>query len=117
MEIQRSQHGEIAVLTVEGRVDATTCEALQDVVLKTIDEGQRKLLLDLGGVNYVSSAGLRVFLLAAKRLAADSGAVAFCALTKDVRKLFNIMGLTARVALFETREDALANFPSPASVN
>lgn len=118
MDVTATKRGEILVFSVSGRVDANTSDALHESVLKAIDDGERSIVLDLNGVNYVSSAGLRVFLLTAKRLAALGGALVFSSLTKDVRKLFGIMGLTLRVDIFPTLEEAVSGFPrqqSPAT--
>ena len=60
--------GATLVIAPAGRVDSVSSGELERHVVARLDAGERQLVIDLAGVAYISSAGLRVLLLAAKRL-------------------------------------------------
>ena len=67
MNIDIKRNTEETVLVVEGRLDTTTAPALEKIISEDI-EGTKELILDMAGLEYISSAGLRVLLGAQKRL-------------------------------------------------
>jgi anti-anti-sigma factor len=56
------------VLGIIGRLDAVTSESLEQEVRRQLDAGQTRIAFDLSGLDYISSAGLRVFMMAARAL-------------------------------------------------
>ena len=67
MIITTDKQGDLAIVSINGRVDGATAPDLESDLSSMIREGDVRVLLDCGEMNYISSAGLRVFLLAAKR--------------------------------------------------
>jgi stage II sporulation protein AA (anti-sigma F factor antagonist) len=108
MEIAESRHGLVFVVAPAGRIDSTTSEALQQALTKTITGGAERLVLDLAGASYISSAGLRVLLIVAKRLKTKSGTLVLCAMTDAVRQVFDLAGLLPLFLVEPTRDDAIA---------
>lgn len=93
MEIaERHTHG-VRVLAISGRVDGVTCNALE-AALNEPSAGTGATLLDLDGVDYISSAGLRVFLKAAKQAKSRSVPLALSGLRSKVREIFDVSGFT-----------------------
>ncbi|MHB1080290.1 MAG: anti-sigma factor antagonist [Prosthecobacter sp.] len=82
-----------ATLSLTGRLDGLSSPELEQQVCALIASGVRTLTFDLSGLDYVSSAGLRVFIIAAKKLKASGGAAHFTSLTPAVRDVFHISGL------------------------
>ncbi len=78
---------------VKGRLDMASAPDLDRQLDELIRDGHRDLILDLGQLEYVSSAGLRSFLSAAKKLEPDGGRLVFVALQEFVLKIFEITGL------------------------
>lgn len=99
MNITRSVNGEAAVFRLRGRLDSTTSPLLQSTVLPAIQDGPARLALDFSGVEYVSSAGLRVLLMAAKQARAAGGGAALFGLSEPVREVFEISGLTGVIPI------------------
>jgi stage II sporulation protein AA (anti-sigma F factor antagonist) len=77
-------------------------------VVARIDSGERRLVIDLGGVAYISSAGLRVLLLVAKRLKPPAGALVLCGLGPSVRTVLELAGFLPLFAVEADRARALA---------
>jgi anti-anti-sigma factor len=66
--------------------------------------------VDFSGVEYISSAGLRVLLVAAKRM--GGGGLVLCALTEPVRQVFDLAGFLPLFAVEASRDGALARLAS-----
>jgi stage II sporulation protein AA (anti-sigma F factor antagonist) len=107
MEIAEERVGEALSVALIGRLDALTSKAVEQQILKRIDEGQRRLVIDLERLDYISSVGLRVLLLTAKRLKSGNGTVVVCSLQPSIRQVFDIAGFTALFQIVGTRAEAL----------
>ncbi len=107
MDVTIRKTGEIDVLAVTGKLDSTTSPEFESRIIPLIDAGGRKLLVDCAGLDYISSAGLRVLLLAAKKLKAADGAIALAGLKEPVREVFEIAGFTSLFPIYPSAEDAL----------
>ena len=99
--------GPALVFELHGSLDGAGAEKLAPQVSKALDEGHHLLIFDLAKLTFVSSAGLSVFLTAYRRLQ-GTGHVRFAGLQEVVRQVFNITGLSVRVEIYPTVEDALA---------
>ena len=113
MDIHEEKQEGVLVLVPEGRVDSTTSDDLEKRLVGHMDRGERRLVIDMGGIEYISSAGLRVLLLLAKRLRAAGGDLVLCALGPAVRQVFELAGFLPIFRLEATREQALARMASP----
>ncbi|MBN9525923.1 MAG: STAS domain-containing protein [Alphaproteobacteria bacterium] len=107
MDISDTQVNGIQVLDVAGRIDSGTAKSLEDKVVGFLDGGTKALVIDLSKVEFVSSAGLRVFLLAAKRLKAVGGKYGLAGLQPSVREVFEVSGFSKIFSLFADRAEAL----------
>jgi len=108
MEIREAKINGTAVVALEGRVDASNAGNVEQKLLGLIDGGERRLVLDLSALEYVSSAGLRVFLLAAKRISAAGGKLALAAVRDAVKEVLDMAGFSAIFQIVPTQKDALA---------
>ncbi|MGF3027608.1 STAS domain-containing protein [Methylobacterium aquaticum] len=95
------------IVLIAGRLDGTTVAAAETVVMTALGDG-RGAVLDLGGLTYVASVGLRLMLLAAKRAKQTGQSLALCGLQPQVREVFEIGGFDTLLTLRDTRRDALA---------
>jgi anti-anti-sigma factor len=98
-----------AVLEVRpsGRIDSNTGPAFEREILQQIDGGQRRLLLDFGDLLYISSAGLRIVLLAAKRMKGAGGRLVLCSLNPQIAEVFEISGFSRILDILPSRDAAL----------
>jgi len=107
MEISETRSGTTLVIMPAGRLSAESAPAFQERVLTLIDAGEPSVLLDLAQLDYISSAGLRSLLIAAKRVQALDGRFALCALTENVGHVFRMSGFDAIFDVFPDRDTAL----------
>ncbi len=107
MEIKQDKHGDVAVLNLIGRLDANTSGELESVLIPLIDEGEKKIILDFSALEYISSAGLRLLLLAAKKLRNNKGEIILCSMKDFIKEIFEISGFTPIFKIDDTKEDAL----------
>lgn len=108
MDFTQSKEGAFLVLAVAGRMDTITAPQFEAQCLACLEAGDKRLVVDLGGLEYISSAGLRSILSAAKKLKAAGGDIAFCALSGIVAEVFAVSGFNKLMPVFPTRQEALA---------
>jgi len=107
MDISEDKTDTVMTVGLKGRLDALSAKAVEERLLKLITAGETKMVIDLGEVGYISSIGLRVLLIAAKRLKAAKGQIAICAMQPPIKKVFDIAGFTALFKIFPTRAEAV----------
>ena len=108
MEIGEEKADGVLVLAPRGRVDSASSGELERALLRGVEAGDTRLAVDLGEVEYISSAGLRVFLMLVKKLQAGGGRLVLFALPESVRLVFELAGFLALFDIEETRAAALA---------
>ena len=116
MEIGEERAGGALVVAPTGRVDSVSSGELERHLVSRLDAGERRLVIDLTGVEYISSAGLRVLLLAAKRLKPPAGALVLCGIGPSVRTVLELAGFMSLFVVEPARAQALARIeaaPAP----
>jgi anti-anti-sigma factor len=110
MEIVETRSAHLVTLAIHGRLDAAFSGGFEQRILACIDAGDRRVIVDLAELDYINSVGLRVLMLAAKRLQPVGGRIVLCALQPSIRHVFDIAGLSSTFAIATTREEATALF-------
>ncbi len=107
----------VTVLGVEGDIDAATHKTLQDKASEVIDGGSTHILLDLGGVEYMGSAGFRAIHAIANMLNDDpspglakSGYLKLLNPTDAVARVIKTLGFDVYLDIYQDREDAISSF-------
>lgn len=108
MDIDIQIEGNAIVATVRGRVDTISAPAFEKGIAEAMTGVEKLLVFDLSGLEYISSAGLRVILSAAKALKGKGGEVRLAATSGSVKKVFQISGFFSMFKNFGTRGEALA---------
>lgn len=111
IQIAQEQQDATRILVLTGRLDTETAADLELVLQDQFGAGDRDFLIDLGGIGYVSSAGLRVLLALAKKLDGGKGSLRLCQLNPAVREVFEIAGFSKLFAIFPDRDAALGQRP------
>jgi anti-anti-sigma factor len=107
MDITESTSGSVKVAALKGRLDTATAPTAESKLLSLL-EGGGKLVADMAEVHYVSSAGLRVLLKAAKQAKAAGGGFAVAAPQAPVREVLEISGFDKILAIHPTRDAAVS---------
>jgi len=108
MNLTVTRRDAVVVVGVDGRLDSTTSAKLEAELLGQIANAERQLVLDCSRLAYITSAGLRAVLVAAKKLKNAEGALVLCALSDAVMKVFDLAGFTRILRITPTLDDALA---------
>ena len=101
MKIIVTDSGAFSKVTISGRLDANSSAEAESQLIEGIAKGKGVVLLDLSALEYVSSAGLRVMLVAAKRVQQRGGKMALFGMSGNVREVFDISGFTAVFKIFD----------------
>jgi anti-sigma B factor antagonist len=107
MEFTEHKSDDILVLKIKGKIDSRTANVFQDKIAALIEGGEKQLVIDCSGLEYISSAGLRVLLWTTKKLDRNDGRVVLASLTDYVREVFDIAGFLAIFPVFSSCEEAL----------
>lgn len=93
MEIRKQRVGDVVELEIQGRLDGYWADHLSQSLDDVVREGTRNLRLNLSGVSYLSSAGIRVLVRAHKQLSAIQGSFSVSAPSEAVRSILQLTGL------------------------
>ncbi|MFL7868180.1 MAG: STAS domain-containing protein [Anaerolineales bacterium] len=110
MEIQDKQVNGVTVLSLTGSIDAMSAPKITEHIHGLVAKGNIKLVADFSGVDYTSSAGLRVLLGAIKETRAQSGDMRLAQVQPDVFKVLNLSGFTNILKLFDDLDAAVASY-------
>lgn len=107
LEIDDSTEAGLRVLCLRGRLDTNTSADFDRHCSESVGLGER-ICISLEQIEYVSSAGLRVFLMLAKKLQRGGGALVLCSMPPSVREVFEIAGFSRILNIVEDRGAAAA---------
>lgn len=110
MQISIKTADKVKVLKFKGKLDTQTSPEAQEQMTELIEKGAKKILVNFGKLDYISSAGLRILLVAAKQLKSAGGELRLCSLNEVVKEVFDISGFTTIFKVFDSETDALEGF-------
>jgi len=94
------------LIVPSGRIDGASAPVLEGDISRAIDQGNRRIVMNLSSVDYMSSAGLRVLLAAMKRLKKENGNLVLCAMKPFVQEVFDLTGFSRIFTICESEEEA-----------
>jgi anti-sigma B factor antagonist len=110
MKIVHKKQDDILIVSVNGSLDAHTsgfAEKEMDILFK---KSKYRFLLDLSGVEYLSSTGLRVLLALTKQVKQMGGKIVLCRLAPFIKEIFEVTGFTTFIPIHESVEEGLKEF-------
>lgn len=122
MEISEREAADIVTLSLAGKLDTTSAKAFEEKFLNRIESGNRRFIIDLAQLEYIGSAGLRVFAVASKRLNGVNGKIVLCGFQKTVpyntlnrrtdpvREVFDIAGFSSLFSTYGSHDEAIKAF-------
>ena len=109
MEFKERRTGDFWVIELIGQLDTPKHMELQRKLLGIIDKGERKVVVDCSGLTYISSSGLRILLVALKKISAAGGELRLAGLRDNIREILVIAGFTSIFSIFSTVDEAVMN--------
>lgn len=110
MEIQDREIKGITIISLKGSIDAMTAPKITEFIQGQITKGNFKLVTDFKGVDYTSSAGLRVLLGAIKETRSLGGDLRLASVQPDVLKVLSLSGFTNILKMFDNVDLAVASY-------
>ncbi len=95
------------VVSLQGRLDSATAGQLEKQLQSLFEAPVRHVLFDMSALDYISSAGLRIGLMTAKRAKQAQVRLVLCSMLPHVKEVFEISGFLKIIECTDTREDAL----------
>ena len=106
VEIKEITKGEILQLTVDGEVDASSSIHLDNAIRKAMEEGRQKIVVDCRGLNYISSAGLGVFMSYLEDFKDKGVKFVVYGLQDKVKHVFELIGLENLLNIVSSEQEA-----------
>lgn len=107
VDIQWERQAGVVVAAVSGRVDGSTAQEFHQLLEAGLESGDTALLLDLEQLTFISSPGLRVSLIIARKFSAPGKRFGVCTLPPHIRGVITVSGIDQVVAVYESRAAAL----------
>ena len=105
MNIKKEKIENFTVLKIKGRIDTVHSSVLESEVSEQLDNGEKNLIFNCSEVDYISSSGLRVFLVAQKKAISINGKLYLCNLQPAIQEIFRISGFSNLFKIFDTQEE------------
>jgi anti-sigma B factor antagonist len=108
--VEHDQLKRCDVFRVSGRIDSEAAPSLEKEVRQVMDAGRHRLVLNLAGVDYMSSAALRVLINTSKECRRSRGDVRLAMLNERVAQVLDLAGLTELFQVFDSESKAVGSF-------
>lgn len=109
-EVVRSDNKDISVLNIKGYLDAHTAPEFEKSLRNLISEKRYNIVVDLNGLQYISSAGLGVFMGFVEEIRQNSGDIKICSASPKVFKVFDLLGFPSLYEFYNNSSDATKKF-------
>ena len=112
MDIKTERNDGTLIAKAQGRIDGVNARDFEEAMKAAISSDDGTVVIDLEGLSYISSAGLRVILLIAKTLRKRNAELILCSLSDPIREVFEISGFDKIIPVHASREQALSSIGS-----
>ena len=109
LEVNVNEIKDVIIVKLQGNLDTNTAPDAESEINKKLEEGALKMIINLEKTNYVSSAGLRIFLATAKKITASGGVLKLCGANDVVQEILDISGFSTILDVKKNEEEALAS--------
>lgn len=107
MNLLKEKISDFIVLKIEGRIDTTNFSEFESEVSLLVNSGEKNFIFNCSALSYISSSGLRVFLITQKRTISTNGKLHLCCMQPAIKEIFDISGFSTIFKIFSTQEQAL----------
>jgi anti-anti-sigma factor len=110
VDIEQRALDDVSVVQVTGNLDTNTAPDMQTCLDELVEAGATRIVVDFATLDYISSAGLRVLLVTAKRMRGAGGTLRLCGLNETVQEVFEISGFSTIFNLHGDEAAAISAF-------
>ena len=110
IEVTEERDNGVLVLLPAGRLDSTNATDFETVVIDHVSNGEQNLVVDFSRLVFISSSGMRVLLIAAKKLNSSNGKLVLCTMPDHIQEIFHVSGFDQIIAICTSRPLAIAMF-------
>jgi anti-anti-sigma factor len=107
MKLVEEVSDDVTIIEAYGRLDSTTAKEFGDRLTSLVQGGCRALLVDLGHIAYISSAGFRALLIANRATTEKQGKLALCGVIGEVKRLFDIGNFNEEFLICPTQAEGI----------
>jgi anti-sigma B factor antagonist len=108
--VHRIDNGELTTLQVGGFLDAHTAPSLEEAIQKLMDDQRYKIIVNFKELNYISSAGLGVFMGFIEEIRERGGDIKMSNMTPKIYRVFDLLGFPTLYDIVEEEEEAVSKF-------
>jgi anti-sigma B factor antagonist len=108
MDISQERDGDVVVVRLTGRLDSSAAASAEERLSAAVTDTSPRVAIDMSGLAYISSAGLRVLLVVAKKVQQQKGKIALGGLAENVREVFTVSGFDTIFPIEPDRAAAVA---------
>ncbi len=102
--------GSVSIVELKGYLDAHTAPELENVFNKLIQENKYKVVVNFDQLNYISSAGLGVFMAYVETMRENNGDIKFANLKENVYNIFDLLGFPLLYEFYQDENEAINKF-------
>ena len=110
LSIETDNTQSVSVMKVKGRVDSETAPELDDALTKLLQNNKNRIVLNLQGVDYMSSAGLRAMVKAYQNAKKSGGDVRLASVSDPVEVILRTVGMMQMLQMYPSDQEAMASF-------
>lgn len=100
----------LTLLTLSGTIETTNATGLEETLARIINEKCYRIVVDLSGVKYISSAGWGIFISEIKKIRRNGGDIKLASMTPEVREVFELLEFNSILKPFNDKESAVMDF-------
>ena len=109
-EVLREDKSEISILRIKGFLDAHTAPKFEQSIQDLVTESRNKIIVSMTELNYISSAGLGVFMGFIEEIRENGGDIKLCCMSPKVFKVFDLLGFPALYEIYDKEDEAIQKF-------
>lgn len=110
LKIAKRMEGDVAIISPEGSIDTHTAPDFEAALKELIGGGKTKIVVDLSGVGYISSAGVGVFMSLIDEVKGKGGDIKIASAIDKVYKVFEMLGFTNILSFYNSVDEAVNAF-------
>lgn len=109
-EVTREDKADVSILRIKGFLDAHTAPKFEQSIQDLVTESRNKIIVSMTDLNYISSAGLGVFMGFIEEIRENDGDIKLCCMSPKVFKVFDLLGFPALYEIYDKDDEALQKF-------